>query len=84
MCGVRRIFSRSLQAFAEDKHKDAFMIAEPQWSDQGVAEAKRLFFTLKMQAANTRSSTRARIRKRVRLLSAGGFNRGTLTNVKGN
>lgn len=44
MCLVGTILSRSLQAFAEDKHKDAFMIAEMEWSDQGVTKATRLFF----------------------------------------
>lgn len=46
MCLVGIILSRSLQAFTEDKHRDAFMIAEVQRSDQGVTEAKRLFFSL--------------------------------------
>lgn len=44
MCLVGTILSLSLQAFAEDKHKDAFMIAEMEWSDQGVTKATRLFF----------------------------------------
>lgn len=44
MCLVGIILSRSLQAFTEDKYRDAFMIAEVQRSDQGVTEAKRLFF----------------------------------------
>lgn len=47
MCLADRILSRSLQAFAEDNRRDAFMIAEIHWSDQGVKKLKDSF-TLKI------------------------------------